>query len=258
MKKPAKRIKPISRRLIVLPCFCLLAGVLLWLARFARYRYQYVFRDFLPVILPAFAGAVLIAWIVLLILRLRGKSGGAVFSTDFLLFLLGELFLVPALPCLTLFSPIPILFRIVSFLTLLLICGGAISYALWHLRAKPLGAFAGAVTLDLAAFLFYDRLYTDPAAAILSTARGFPAENTAVIGSGVFLLVIFLALFLAGKKNAAVFGMPFRRVFLSAAIAFSGILLCRFLPALSYIWRWAIPGILILTAIFFALFRPKK
>lgn len=204
-KKHVKQQDIINGRISLLFFGLLLYAGLLWLIRQARYRYDLIFRPMLPWLMPICFGAVAIAFLVLLILWLKGgrKESGKLISLPFLLSLLIPLMAAFFFPWLTLFANGLQFFRLATEVLFYAALGGFIGYIGSAKCGPAAGWLASAFTLDiLALFYFYDR-FLSPTSFILNTQEfGYMADwAVALILMGVAALWNLAVLLLTRKAG---------------------------------------------------------
>ncbi len=200
--KHTKKADIINGRISLLFFYLLIFAGLLWAERFARYRYDLIFRPMLIWLLPALFGAAAIAFIALLVLWIKGgkKDNGKLFSPGFLLLLPIPLMAGFLLPWLTLFLNGLQFFRLATELIFYATLGGYIGYIGYYTVGSSALAAAAVFTWDiLSLFYFYDR-FLSPASMILNTEDfGYMDAPLAAI-----LLIVAVA---AGNLAA----LPFRK-----------------------------------------------
>lgn len=169
--KHTKKTDIINARISLLFFYLLLFAGVLWLERFARYRYDLIFRPMLIWLLPALFGVAAIAFTVLLILWIKkGKTdSNKVFSLPFLLLLPIPLMVGFLAPWLTLFTTGLQFYRLATEVVFYAALGGYIGYIGYYKVGSSALVAAEVYTLDiLALFYYYDR-FLSPSSFILNT-----------------------------------------------------------------------------------------
>ncbi|MBQ8892834.1 MAG: hypothetical protein IJ043_00315 [Clostridia bacterium] len=172
-KKSIKKQDIINGRISLLFFYLLLLAGLLWLERFARYRYDLILRPMLPWLLPVLFGVAAAGFAVLLILWIKKgrKDSEKLFSLSFTLLLPIPLMAAFLLPWLADLAPGFQFFRLATDLVLYAAIGGFAGYIGYYTVGKPAAWLAAASTLDiLALFYFYERFLT-PSSFILNTSE---------------------------------------------------------------------------------------
>ena len=170
-RKHAKKIDVINGRISLLFFGLLLFWELLWLERFARYRYDLIFRPMLIWLLPVLFGLAAGAFAFLLVLRLkRGKSEtNQLFSISFLLPLPIPLMAAFLFPWLTLFATGLQFFSLATQLVFYAALGGFAGY-IGYYKAAPFAApLAAVLTLDILSLIYYYERFLSPSFFILNT-----------------------------------------------------------------------------------------
>lgn len=204
-KKQPKFQDIINGRISLLFFYLLLFAGVLWAERFARYRYDYIFRSMLPWLLPVLFALAAVAFTVLLALWLKGgkKDSGKLISLSFSLLLPIPLMAGFLFPWLTLFANGLQFFRLATELVFYAALGGFAGYIAYYKVCPAAAWMAGAATLDiLALFYFYDR-FLAPSSFILNTAEfGYlPGWAVALCLAGAVLLGCLMLRIVHSKKK---------------------------------------------------------
>lgn len=203
-KKHTRFQDTVNGRISLLFFYLLAFAGILWVERFARYRYDYIFRSMLPWLLPVLFGITAAFFIFLLIKWIKGgkQDSGSLFSVSFLMLLPLPLMAGFLLPWLTLFGSGLQFFRLATELVFYAALGGFAGY-IGYYKAHPAAAVtAGTITLNcLALFYFYDRFLSPTAFILNSGNEGLGEKTVALILAGIVVLGTLVALLFNRKPQ---------------------------------------------------------
>lgn len=223
-KKDFKYQDIINGRISLLFFMLLALAGLLWAERFARYRYDYIFRQMLPWLLPVLFGISAAAFGLLLFLWLKNgrKKGNRLFSLSFVLCLLAPFPAAFLFPWLTLFANGLQFFRLATELVLYAAVGYFTGYVGYYKAGPAAAPAAGLITLNILCLYYYYERCLSPSTFILNTAEfGYlPNWALALICAGIMAAGTLFALLLNRRCSA-----PAGAVCLIAPSAFSLILI---------------------------------
>lgn len=203
-KKHTRFQDTVNGRISLLFFYLLAFAGVLWTERFARYRYDYIFRPMLPWLLPILFGITAVFFIILFSKWHKGgkQDSGGLFSVSFLMLLPLPLMAGFLLPWLTLFGNGLQFFRLATELVFYATLGGFAGYIGYYKSHPAAAVMAGATTLNcLALFYFYDR-FLSPTAFILNSGNtGLGAQTVALILAGLVVLATLAALLFNRKPR---------------------------------------------------------
>ena len=241
-KKNFKKHEIINSRISLLFFYLpVLAGVL-WLERFARYRYDLILRHWLPWLLPTLFGAATLTFIGLLFLwRRKKQENDRVFSLSFLMLLPLPLMAAFLLPWLADFMPGWQFFRLACELVFYASLGGFAAYIAYYKVGQSAAPMGGVLTVDiLVLFYFYDR-FLSPSSFILNTQEfGYLPDETVALILVALTAAVHLTLHVTTRKLQP--ALRPAEQFVPAALTALLLLLNAFLPLGITPIRWMIFG----------------
>lgn len=203
-KRELKKNEIIATRISLLFFHTLALCGLLWVENFARYRYDYVFRNMLPWLLPvlAAAGLALVVYLILQYFRQKERADKKVLSASFRIYLALPLPLLFFCPWLTLFGNGLQLFKLALSLLFYGLLGYFIAYILYR-NIKPSAALLTyAVTGNALILTYFYKMYLAPSRYILlGMEYGYMTPWGMAILLSV-LLAALTALFLLLERNS--------------------------------------------------------
>lgn len=203
-KKGMTKLERFSLRATLLLLWCAFLGGLLWAERFAYYRYDYIFRLYLPYVLPAFAGLTLIGFVVAVLLLVKGKKPERerLVNLPFVIVLLVPLLLAFGLPACVMYGVGLNIFKLTTLLVFWFGMGYFISYLLYFLHS-PAAAVRGisATLFSLVPWCYY-AVYRSPSAAIMMSVQyKYLTPTGAAVAFSAGLLAVHLVGLLLGKMQ---------------------------------------------------------
>ena len=172
-RRELKKNEIITTRTSILFFHTLALCGLLWAENFARYRYDYIFRNMLPWLLPvlAAAGLGLLCWLVIGYFRKSDRGETKVLSAPFRIYLALPLPMLFLFPWLTLFGNGLQLFKLSLTLLLYGLLGYFIAFILYH-SIKPAAALLTYAVCGNALILtYFYKMYLAPSRYILLGAE---------------------------------------------------------------------------------------
>ncbi len=203
-KRGISKLERFSIRTTVLIFWSAFLSLVLLAENFAHYRYDYVFRRYLPTVLPILAGLALVGLIVavVLLMRQKGTYTERIINLPFVVYLLVPLVLTLGLPACVMKGVGFNIFKLTTQLLFYFYIGYGVAYVLYHLRRPGAGVQAVLATLFGLLPICYYTVYRSPSAPIMMSveyAYLTPLAAAAVFAGGL-LLVELLALFLQKLK----------------------------------------------------------
>ena len=171
MAKHAKNnLEILSARISLVFFNCLLMGLLLYAERFARYRYDYVFRRMLPWLMPLLIFIAAAVFAVLLFRYYRGKkqAESRIFTIPFILYLLVAPLMALIFPYLVLTGVGLNVFKLVTFLVFCAYLDYFTAFVVYYTLNPALSALCWLITADCVAFCYYFELYFSASAPIMN------------------------------------------------------------------------------------------
>ncbi len=168
--------------------------VLLAAENFAHYRYDYVFRQYLPYVLPVLAGLAAVGLIVTLVLCFcrKRKEPERVINLPFVVCLLVPLVLTLGVPACVLRGVGLNIFKLTTELLFYFDIGYFVAFVLYYLRSPAAGARTLFATLCGLVPICYYVVYCSPSAPIMMSVQY--AYLTPVAAAVVFALALFVVL----------------------------------------------------------------
>ncbi len=233
-----------SSRASLLFFWCLLMIPLIYAERFARYRYDYIFRGMLPWLMPLLIAlfCALFAFLLIRWWRKGRPQEQQIFSTPFILYLLAAPLLALLFPYLVLNALGLNVFKLVTDLVLFSFFGYFAAYLLYYIVKPSMAALAVLVTLCGALTGFYFRFYFSASSPMLTTNEYhyLPAWSAALILGGILLALLLLWRLLPRFRALSRFRLSFLQTLLPPALSLIFLSLALF---------W-LPGI-VLSGLFF-------
>jgi hypothetical protein len=181
-KKHVKKQDVINGRISLLFFWLVLLAGILWLERFARYRYDLILRHWLPWLLPALTVAAAGTFAFLLIRWIKkGKPcTDRLFSPSFVMLFPATLAIAFFLPWIMDFIPGWQFFRLGCELALFGFVGGYIGYISHCFVGRTAIPLCAALTADVLVLYYMYKRFLFPGSFILTTAEfGFLTSNGA-------------------------------------------------------------------------------
>ncbi len=196
-KRGISKLELFSMRATILIFWCAFLSLILLAENFAHYRYDYIFRRYLPYALPVLAGLALAGFIfaVVLMVRRKGKPSGKVLDLPFAVYLLAPLVLVLGLPACVMSGVGLNIFKLTTQLLFYFLIGYVLTYLLYYLRHPGAGAHALVGTLFALVPLCYYIVYCSPSTPIMmSVEYAYLTPGAAAVVFALALLLVELAM----------------------------------------------------------------
>ena len=218
-KRKLKRSEIIATRTSILFFHTLVLCGLLWAENFARYRYDYIFRNMLPWLLPilAAAGVGLLSWLVAGYFRKSDRGETKVLTAPFRIYLALPLPMLFFFPWLTLFGNGLQLFKLSLTLLFYGLLGYFIAFILYHSIKPAASLLTYALCGNALILTYFYKMYLAPSRYILLGAEyGYLTPwGMAAVLAGILAALTVLCLLLAG--NGAL-RLPKKAVLLPAGL----------------------------------------
>lgn len=192
-KRGISKLELFSLRATILIFWCAFLSLLLLAENFAHYRYDYIFRRYLPYVLPVLAGLALAGLILAVALMLcrKGEPSAKVIDLPFTVYLLIPLVMTFGLPACVMSGVGLNIFKLTTQLIFYFLIGYTLAYLLYYLRHPAAGAHTIMGTLfGLVPICFYI-VYCSPSAPIMMSVQY--AYLTPVAAAFVFSAALLLA-----------------------------------------------------------------
>ncbi len=202
-KKNSNKIDIQNGRISVLFFFEVLMCLFLWAERTARYRYDLIFRQILPWLLPVLLAASLIGFLYLLRKGGRAKAEKeALFSPSFGAYLLVMPLLGIALPLLSYFGNGLEQFKLATESAFYLLIGHFAAYLAYFLAKPALGVLAWMLSAESAiGIYFYETQLTHAAGILNAPERTHLSTPASALVHSILLVLVVLVVFLLGKVD---------------------------------------------------------
>ncbi len=202
-KRELKKTEIITTRISILFFHTLALCGLLWAENFARYRYDYIFRNMLPWLLPilAAAGMALLAYLTVCYFRKGRAAEKKVLSPSFGIYLALPLPALFFFPWLTHFGEGLQLFKLALSLVFYGLVGYFIAFILYH-NIKPAAALLTfSITGNALLLTYFYKMYLAPSRYILLGAEyGYLTPwGMAALLAGILIALTVLCVLLAGN-----------------------------------------------------------
>lgn len=232
-KRELKKSEIITTRTTILFFYTLVLCGLLWAENFARYRYDYIFRNMLPWLLPipAAAGLGLLAWQVVRYFRKSDRGEKKILSASFRVYLALPLPMLFLFPWLADFGNGLQLFKLSLTLLFYGLLGYFIAFILYH-SIKPAAALLTYALCGNALILtvFY-KMYLAPSRYILLGAEyGYLTPWGMVAVLTVILAVLTAVCFFLARADAL--RLPRKAVLFPAGLTLLLLVLTQALDAM--------------------------
>ena len=199
-KRPDENI--VNGRISILFFHLLLMGALLWAERTAYYRYDYVFRKMLPMLLPILLVAALAGGIFCLIAA-RKKESEKLFSPSFGAYLLAAPIIAFLLPLLSYLGKGLQMFKLATESAFYLLIGYFLCYILYEKVHRKAGFYCGLITAEAVLSVFYYEMQLSLSTGILNAPEfGYLTPIGQALLHGAILLGITLLFWIFTKRGA--------------------------------------------------------
>ncbi len=237
-KRELNKKEILNTRISLLFFYTLVLCGLLWAENFARYRYDYIFRNMLPWLLPIFGAAALglLAYFVVDYFRQNSRKNPKVLSPSFRIYLALPLPGIFLFPWLTLFGNGLQLFKLALSLILYGLVGYFIAFILYHYIKPAAALLTYAVTGNILILTYFYKMYLAPSRYILLGAEyGYLTSWGMAIVLAVLLAVLTALCCFFGRDSAL--RLPQKVLLLPAGLTLLLLILWLALdPLLSGVW----------------------
>ena len=202
-KKQMNEQETINGRISILFFYSVLMCLFLWAERFARYRYDYVFRKMLPWVMPILLCLCVAGFVWLVLRACRQKDPKEkIFSASFGAYLLAAPIMALLLPLLSYLGAGLQLFKLATEAVFYLLIGYFIAYIVYYKVKPAAGLLAWGITAQVAWVIYFYERQLSPTTGILNAPEfGYLTPVGGALVTGGLVAVVTAAMYLLGKAE---------------------------------------------------------